>query len=106
MEIPVLIVTETLLGKLLLPSSDLGMIKFMPIMDISILDGTPRGEHDVSSPEKLDKRNLAPSVCQTECPQTVDLETCHEETYFIIKGLFDGLLGLWSHISFEECQFG
>lgn len=53
MEIPVLIVSETLLGKLLLPSSDLGTIKFMPIMHISILDGTPRGGLDVSSPEKL-----------------------------------------------------
>lgn len=105
-EIPVLIVTETLLGKLLLPSSDLGMIKFIPIMHISILDGTPRDEHDVSSPERLDERNLASSWRQAECPQTLDLETCHEETYFIIKGLFDGLLGLWSHISFEECQFG
>lgn len=108
-EIPVLIVTEMLLGKLFLPSSDLGTIKFMPIMHImhiSMLDGTPRGEHDVSSPEKLDERNLASSGCQAECPQTVALETCHEETYFINNGLSDVLLGLWSHTSFEECQFG
>ncbi len=61
-------------------------------MHISTLDGTPHGEHDVSSPEKLDERNLASSGCQAECPQTFALETCHEETYFINNWLSDGLL--------------
>lgn len=41
----------------------------------------------------LTRGKLASSGCQAESPQTVALETCHEETYFINSGLSDGLLG-------------
>lgn len=105
-EIPVLIVTEMLLGKLFLPSSDLGTIKFMPIYAHQHVRRNSTWWTWCLVPWETWREKLGVHGCQAECPQTVALETCHEETYFINNWLSDGLLGLWSHTSFEECQFG